>query len=34
MILEWLANQNSWVEPIVYVLVAFACLKYLILDWD
>ena len=27
-ILSWIQTQNAWAEPIVNVLIAFACIKY------
>jgi len=31
--INWLIQQETWIGPILNVLIGFACLKYIILDW-
>lgn len=32
-VLAWLTSQDAWISPILKVLVGFACIKYIIIDW-
>jgi len=29
----WITSQEIWINPILKVLVGFACIKYIIIDW-
>lgn len=31
-ILAWLQSQSVWVDPVLSVLIAFACIKYILFD--
>ena len=32
-ILAWITAQNYWADPILNVVVAIACIKYILFGW-